>query len=284
MQTAIEHLRINVGEVELHVAAAGPEDGKPLLFLHGFPEYWYAWQAQLEYFGALGYRAYAPDQRGYGDSDKPQGVSNYHIDKLTQDALGLMDALGHEKFDLVGHDWGGILTWHLLSWHPQRLRRVVVLNAPHLATWIAGMRRTPVQVLKSWYVFAFQLPGLPERLTGARNGNVLFGMSGLNKILSRDDRARYSKAYAGALKTMINWYRAALRYASVAARAPEASIDTPLLILWGRNDRFLSAKLAEQSQQLCSQARLEFIEDASHWVVHERPTQVNQAIHEFLEG
>ncbi len=283
MQVKIEHLHINVGEVDLHVAAAGPKDGKPLLFLHGFPEYWYAWQAQLEYFGALGYRVYAPDLRGFGASDKPANISDYHIDKLAGDVLGLIDALGYDQVDLVGHDWGGILTWHLLSWHPQRLRRVVVLNAPHLSAWRTAMLRTPAQTLKSWYVFAFKLPVLPELFTGARRGEMLLWMSGLDKVLNAEDRARYRKAYAGSLKTMINWYRAALRYTGESGRAPDAPIDTPLLILWGRDDAFLAAQLATDCKQLCSQVRVEFLDDASHWLVHEQPEKINQAIAGYLQ-
>lgn len=282
MSTVIEHHRINLGEVELHVAAAGPKDGEPLLFLHGFPEFWYAWKAQLEYFAAQGYRVYAPDQRGVGESTKPPAVSAYHIDKLAGDALALMDAFGHARFNLVGHDWGGIITWHLLSWHAPRLQRVVVLNAPHLSIWRAAMLRTPSQILKSWYVFAFQLPGFPEKFAGSFGGKTLLRMSGLDKVLDAHERELYADAYAGALKTMINWYRAAMRYAGVAGRAPDADITTPMLMLWGRNDAFLTASLAQDCMRLCSDGELRFIEDASHFLVHERPQEINQAIHQFL--
>jgi len=284
MNTTIEHLKIDVGEVQLHVAAAGPADGEPLFFLHGFPEYWYAWQAQLEHFAELGYRVYAPDQRGFGDSDKPEQVTDYHINKLAGDILGLMDALGYERAHLVGHDWGGILTWHLLCWHAERFKRVVILNAPHLSIWRNGMLKTPGQMLKSWYVFAFQLPTAPEQITGMRAGGLLLWLSGLHKVLNADDKTRYKKAYDGALKTMINWYRAAMRFSEDSARVPNATIDTPLLIIWGRDDRFLSEQLARDCMELCSNARLEFINDASHWLIHEQPTKINESIETFLQA
>lgn len=279
----IEQKKVDVGEVSLNVAMAGPVDGKPLFFLHGFPEFWYAWHAQLQYFAARGFRVIAPDQRGYGDSDKPAGVAAYHIDKLAGDVLGLADTLGYERINLVGHDWGGIIAWHLLSWHGDRLNRAIVLNAPHLSVWRHGMRRAPIQALKSWYVFAFQLPVLPERLAGIGDGGFIMTFSGLGKILNASDRQHYRQAYAGAMTTMINWYRAAVRFSGDAGRVPRKKITTPLLLLWGRKDRFLAPQLARESLELCSAAQLEYIDQASHWLVHERSHEISQKLEVFLQ-
>lgn len=283
MSTAIEQRKIQLGEVSLNVAMAGPADGDPLFFLHGFPEFWYAWHAQLQYFAARGYRVIAPDQRGYGNSDKPAGIGAYHIDKLANDVLGLADALGYDRINLVGHDWGGIVTWHLLSWHGERLQNVAVLNAPHLSVWRNAMLRAPGQALKSWYVFAFQLPWLPERLAGAGGSSFLLWFSGLGKVLNSADRRRYQQAYAGAMPTMMNWYRAAMRFAGAAGRAPDAKIATRLLLLWGRQDRYLAPHLAQDSLELCSNGRLQYMDHASHWLVHECGSEISQELDRFLQ-
>ena len=282
MPARIEKLRFGVGGVELQVLAAGPRDGEPLIFLHGFPEFSDAWREQLYHFAAAGYRVLAPDQRGCGASDKPAGVAAYRIGRLAGDVLALMDAQGLSSAHVVGHDWGGIVLWHLLTHHADRLRSAVVLNAPHLSVWQRRMLGAPTQMLKSWYVFAFQLPRLPERLMAARGNALLFRLSGLGQALDPGQRRRYRQAYAGALGTMMNWYRAAMRAPGRGARAPQAPIDTPVLILWGREDAFLDQALAYDSAALCADARLQFVDDASHWLVHEHPARINRDIAEFL--
>lgn len=279
----IEQQRIDVGEVSLNVAMAGPAAGEPLFFLHGFPEFWYAWHEQMRYFAARGYRVIVPDQRGYGSSDKPAGVAAYRIDNLAGDVLGLADVLGYKCINLVGHDWGGIVAWHLLSWHGERLNKVAVLNAPHLSVWRSAMRRTPMQALKSWYVFAFQVPLLPEHLAGIGGGRFILALSGLDKVLNASDRQRYRRAYTGAMRTMLHWYRAAMRFAGDAGRMPRREIATPLLLLWGRKDRFLAPQLAQQSLALCSAAQLQYLDQAGHWLVHECGREVNQKLATFLQ-
>lgn len=113
---------ITVNDVKLHVVEAGPQDGEVVLFLHGYPEFWYSWRKQLNFFADKGYRTIAPDQRGYNLSDKPEGIDAYQLDKLAGDIAGLIDALGVDQVNLVGHDWGSLVTWWTATRYPENSR------------------------------------------------------------------------------------------------------------------------------------------------------------------
>lgn len=273
---------VHVNSMRLHLYVAGPENGPLLIFLHGFPDFGGAWHRQLAYFGARGYRVIAPDQRGYGDSDKPPNVAAYRIDKLAGDIAGLADALGHDRFDLVAHDWGGVVAWHLLEHYPQRIRRAVIMNAPELGVLGRVARRSLNQLAKGKYILFFQLPRLPEAVIGSHGGNRLLHASGLSAVLDKPDRARYRQAWDGALTSMLNWYRAALRSGSGGKADSRQPIDTPLLILWSKQDHYLVPELAEQCATLCSNARLEYLEGVGHWLYHEQPEAINARIEDFL--
>ncbi len=140
---------IDVNHVRLHVIFAGPQDGKPIILLHGFPEFWYGWRHQIEPLAAAGYRVIVPDQRGYNTSSKPIGVKHYHINQLTADITGLIDSLGYEQVTIVGHDWGGVVVWQLTSDYPKRFLKAVILNAPHLGALKRSIIRNPIQFVKS---------------------------------------------------------------------------------------------------------------------------------------
>jgi len=158
---SFNHVRLPSG-ICLHVANAGPTDGPLVVLLHGFPEFWYGWRHQIAILAEAGLRVVAPDQRGYNLSDKPAGIAAYRLDTLAEDIVGLAAALGGERFAVVGHDWGGVVAWHLAARFPERVTRAAILNAPHPATLRSYARRRPGQLLKSWYVGFFQLPRLPE--------------------------------------------------------------------------------------------------------------------------
>ena len=157
---------IAVNGLELHTVIAGPLDGPLVVLLHGFPENWYTWRNQITFLANAGYRVVVPDQRGYNLSDKPQGVHNYRVEALTGDIKELIHAFGREKAIVVGHDWGGVVAWHLAMHHPEVVEKLVVMNAPHPATYSREIRENPAQQRKSWYVGFFQLPLLPEELLG----------------------------------------------------------------------------------------------------------------------
>ncbi len=273
--------------VSLHVAQAGPEDGPPVILLHGFPEYWAGWRHQIGPLADAGFRVLAPDQRGYNRSDKPEGIAAYALDVLAADVVGLIDANGWSQAALVGHDWGGLVAWWVALTAPDRVERLAILNAPHPVAFRRYVRTHPAQLLRSWYVGVFQLPWLPEFAFRRRNWR------GLTRALvttsrpgtfSEDDLARYRQAWSepGAIRAMIHWYRAALRDRPEPPGSPR--IRVPTRLLWGPGDRFLSRGLAEASLAFCDEGRLEWVEGATHWLQHEEPERVNRLLLDFLNG
>ncbi len=271
------------GDVTLNVAEAGPENGPLVILLHGFPEFWYGWRYQIGALVAAGYRVVVPDQRGYNTSDKPKGVANYDLDKLGDDVVALAAHYTGEPFNLVGHDWGAVAAWWTATRTPEKIRKLAVLNCPHPAIWRQAMDHDPVQRKASWYVRAFQVPFLPEALMHAGNFRALVGALREAKApLPEDEADKYRAAWKqpGALTGMVNWYRAILRHKFVPI-AP-GSIQVPVQIVWGQQDRYALPALAEASRALCSDARLTFLPDATHWVAHDEPARVNEILLEFL--
>lgn len=278
---------VSVQGVSIRVVEAGPEDGPLVILLHGFPEFWYGWRRQIPALARAGYRVMAPDQRGYGWSGKPSGVEAYRVETLALDVVGLIRASGVERARaVVGHDWGAAVAWWVGIAHPDRLERLVVLNVPHPSRSVmkAAVRKRPTQLLRSWYIFAFQLPGIPEWLLGRKRGRVLAAnLRGKDpSSFTRADRERYRDAWGqpGALTGMLNWYRAMLRH---PPRAPGSNrVTVPTLILWGERDRYLSKELGPLSLAKCDRGRLVAFPDATHWLQHDEADGVNRAILGFL--
>lgn len=276
---------VETNGVRLHVVEAGPPDGELVLLLHGFPELWYGWRQQIPALAAAGYRVVVPDQRGYNTSDKPSGLPAYALDLLARDVLGLVEEAGRSQAVVVGHDWGGVVAWWLGLTHPQRLSRLAVLNVPHPAVMRRHLLRDPGQMLRSWYIFFFQLPGLPERLL-ARDGFALLAraVSGVREgRCTSDDLAVYRAAWAqpGSLEGMVNWYRAALRG---VARPLSSRVPVETLLLWGVRDRFLGSAMAEASAARCDHVRLERFTRAGHFLQHDAAEEVNDRLLRFLGG
>lgn len=164
----LEHLSFQNGDIRLHAVAAGPANGPLLLLLHGFPEFWYGWRKQIASLAAAGFRVVIPDGRGYNDSSKPKAVSSYTLRCLVSDVLAIIEQSGRERAFLAGHDWGAIVAWSVAGRHPDRVERLAILNVPHPAVMRRFLFSHPGQLLRSWYVFFFQLPWLPELLFSAR--------------------------------------------------------------------------------------------------------------------
>ncbi len=205
--------RVQLPNLGLRVAEAGPDTGAPTILLHGFPEFWYGWRHQIGPLAGAGLRVVAPDQRGYGLSDKPEGVDAYHLDRLAGDVIALADACGFPKVRLVGHDWGGLVAWWVASHHPERIERLAILNAPHPGIVGDYMRSHPGQMLRSYYVGLFQIPGLPERLLTANRCRALrraLTTTSRPGAFAEADLERYVEAWLqpGAMTAMLNWYRA----------------------------------------------------------------------------
>ncbi|EMA64366.1 alpha/beta fold hydrolase [Halorubrum kocurii] len=275
-----ESRAVDVGEVRLHVVEAGPEDGKLLVLLHGFPEFWYGWHEAIAPLVNDGYRVVVPDQRGYNCSEKPPAVSDYRIDALAWDVVGLIDAYDRETAAVAGHDWGAAVGWWLALHHADRVSEFVAVNVPHPTVFERALRTSWDQRLKSWYVLAFQLPKLPEAVASA--GNWRLAVRGLRDssdpgTFGDEDIRRYRRAWNrdGAFEAMVNWYRAIVR----DRPTPETeTVEVPTLVIWGAKDRFLSTRLAGQSVDRCTDGRLLTLDTATHWVIHEEPHRVAEAI------
>jgi pimeloyl-ACP methyl ester carboxylesterase len=276
-----------VNGVRLHYVEAG--DGPPVVLLHGFPEFWYSWRHQLPALAAAGFRAIAPDQRGYNLSDRPPGVSNYRVEHLVGDVAGLICSVAGGRAAVVGHDWGGAIAWALAMRHPELVDRLVILNAPHPATYLRELR-TVGQMLRSWYVFFFQLPGLPEWAFRRNDFALLKRMLRRDPVrpdvFSEEDIRLYKEALArpGALTATINWYRAVLRGGLRRARKDVRPVAMPTLLIWGEQDRYLGPRLTEGLEPWVHNLRVERFPDASHWVHAEWPERVNRLLAEFLRG
>ena len=271
--------------INLHVVMAGPSDGPLVLLLHGFPEFWYGWRRQIPALAAAGYHVWAPDQRGYNRSDKPAGVAAYGIETLAKDVVGLIEASGREQVYLVGHDWGAAVAWWVAGRYPERVKKLAILNVPHPAVMQRTVREDAEQRKKSWYIFFFQLPWLPEKsLSDNGYTNAIRALKGSSRrgTFGDDDIAAYRQAWSqpGALTGMLNWYRAVARNQGTGVSL--GRIRVPTLMIWGANDIALSRSMAQPSIDLCDNGRLVFLEEASHWVQHEEPETVNRLLLEFL--
>ena len=285
MATTITHADLRVNGVRLHVAQAGSANGKPVILLHGFPEYWGGWKHQIPALAAAGYRVWAPDQRGYNLSDKPVGIDAYVLDELAADVAGLIQAMGVEKVFLVGHDWGAAVAWWTALHYPHLLQKLVILNVPHPIVMRRTLSGNWRQTLKSWYMFFFQIPWLPETLMTVNNASgATQMMAGSSKptTFSDEEMADYRKAWLqpGAFTGMINWYRALMRRQPQSP--PSYRVSVPTLMIWGKNDIALSSEMAQPSIDLCDNGRLVFLENATHWVQHDEPEEVNRLLLEFL--
>jgi pimeloyl-ACP methyl ester carboxylesterase len=281
----IEHRYVRTNGLQLHVATSGKSDGRLIVLLHGFPEHWYGWRHQLEPLAQAGFCVWAADQRGYNLSDKPKGIEPYALQHLAADVAGLIKTAGRERATVIGHDWGGVVTWHLAATMPELVERAVIINVPHPAVMMRHLRSSPRQMLRSWYVLAFQVPWLPEAWLRINRGWPLartLRRTSQPGTFSLEELSQYRNAWSQprAVTSMVNWYRAAMRYS--ASEASSARIYTPTLLIWGAQDRFLGREMAQPSIDLCDHGRLEIIERATHWVQHEEPELVNELILQFL--
>jgi pimeloyl-ACP methyl ester carboxylesterase len=285
LETPVRHFEFASGSVKLHAVEAGPAEGAKVVLLHGFPEFWYGWRQQFGPLAAAGYHVIAPDGRGYNLSDKPRHIEDYGLDRLVSDVVALSEQFGRQPLHLVGHDWGAAVAWAVAGWHPEKVRRLAILNVPHPAVMRKFLLTHPRQLLRSWYMFFFQIPGLPERVLSAKRFALLrraLRRTSRPGTFSREDLAEYQAAWSqpGTITGMINWYRAAARHPAMT-RIPD--VQVPTLIMWGKRDAFLLPELAEMSVKQCRSAELVWFEEASHWVQHEEGPQVSRRLLEFFE-
>jgi pimeloyl-ACP methyl ester carboxylesterase len=276
---------VETNGIRLHVIEAGPKSGPPIILLHGFPEFWRGWIKQLPALVDAGCRVIVPDQRGYNLSDKPKGIKAYSIDELVNDITGLIDALGYERVNLVGHDWGAIVAWTLAIKYPKRLHRLGILNVPHPAVMSRFLQRDPEQISRSWYAFLFQLPWFPEtglRADDWRGAERALRGSGKVHTFTKDDIVEYKKAWSQpyAITGMVNWYRAVVRHRP--RMNGDLRVHVPTLMMWGVKDVALTHRMARPSIDYCDDGKLVFFPDATHWVQHDEAEEVNQHLLDFL--
>ncbi len=280
----LEEKFIETNGIQLHTILAGPESGVPVILLHGFPENWRCWIHQIPALAEAGFRVIVPDQRGYDLSDKPKGIKSYRVKEMIRDVLGMIDSLDYEKVNLVGHDWGAIVAWMFAYKYPQRLQRLGILNVPHPLVMRRFVSRDFEQMRRSWYAFFFQLPWLPEmgmRANDWRRAVRALRGSGKVHTFTNEEIAFYKQAWSqpGAMTAMLNWYRA-VRYQTKLPKTMQ--IHVPTLMMWGVKDVALTHRMARPSIDHCDDGRLIFFPDATHWVQHDAPEEVNHYLIDFL--
>lgn len=267
----LQHRYAEVNGIRMHYVEAG--SGETVLFLHGFPEFWYSWRHQLAAL-APQYRVVAPDLRGYNETESAEP---YDTDTLQEDVLALIRHLGEERVHLVGHDWGGAVAWLVAIHHPKVLLSLTICNVPHPKLFEQGVRR-PRQLARSWYIFAFQIPWLPERALAARNYRWL--ARALIRdcrpgTFSREDIKTFLASWRSkGLGGGVNWYRAALRH---PRRLPETVplVKTPTALIWGEKDKALGKELTYGTAQYVADLETHYLPEASHWVQQDAPGEVN---------
>jgi pimeloyl-ACP methyl ester carboxylesterase len=274
-----------LSDVRLHYVEAG--DGPLVVLLHGFPEFWYSWRAQIPALAAAGFRVVAPDMRGYNTSSRPAAVAAYAGHKLAADVRDLIRERGERSALLVGHDWGAAVAWTAAMNHPEAISRLAILNLPHLRRLLHALT-DPRQLMRSWYMFFFQLPWLPERAVRAGNWAAL--RRGLERdnhpgAFTPEDLERYVEAWSqpGAARSMINYYRAAFRQTPREAMARMRPIPAPTLIIFGERDHYLRHELAEPyPADVPNLERVVRLPHASHFVQNDAPDEVNRLLIDFF--
>jgi len=281
----MQHETVTLNGIPIHYVSAG--SGPTILFLHGFPEFWYAWQEQVAAFSA-DHQAVAPDLRGYNRSGKPAVVAAYAMPHLLADVQGLLDHVSPEQpAVLVGHDWGGIIAWAFAALHPAYLTHLVIINAPHPAILARELATNPAQQQALSYTAALRAPGAEAALQAddyARLAGALFAGAAHADTFSAEDRAAYRAAWdqPGALAGMLNYYRAGALSAPPGTPAVLPPIQVPTLVLWGEQDRALLTGNLDGLETVGPTVRVQRIPQGTHWVVHEEGPQIISAIRAFI--
>jgi len=275
----VEFRTIDVGEVSLNVACRG--SGPTLVLLHGFPEYWYGWDAVMDRLAGQ-YRLIVPDQRGYNLSDKPAAEADYEMPHLVADAVGLINAVSTEPVTVVAHDWGGAVAWVLANQHPEKVDKLVILNAPHPDVFARELANNPAQQEASFYV---DIVSAPTAETVLSDNDFAFLTLAMGSVISSEDLALYKEAWGqpGALTGMVNWYRANIEDNQLPLTEP-VTVDVPTMVLWGLADTALLPGNIEGLDDYVSDLTLHTFDGVSHWIAHEIPDTVSDAIDAFVSG
>lgn len=281
---------VEAGGLRFEVAEAGADNGtdKLALCLHGFPELHYSWRHQMPMLADMGYRVWAPNMRGYGQTDRLVGVEQYRLNTLAQDVANLIDASGAKEVTLIAHDWGAIVAWQFAIQKLRPLAKLVIMNVPHPKCAEREIKKWR-QISKSWYIYFFQIPWLPEKLLASRKGKAIqqaFRGNAINTELFNDAALEpYRKAalQPGALTAMLSYYRGLLRIPDMR-NLTSSTVDIPTLVLWGEQDIALDIHLLDGLDEYVPDLTVKRFPEASHWVQQDVPDAVNAALGEWLEG
>ena len=281
----LEQIEIRVEDFVFDALAAGPLDGELVLLLHGFPQAGYAWRNQLPVLAALGFRVVAPDQRGYSAGARPPEVSDYVMEELVGDVLGMATALGYERFHLVGHDWGAAVAWILASSAPERIRSLVALSTPHMTAFASALSDpNSAQSQASSYMTMFRSAG-SEQLFLANEAQLLKSI--LSQFSSSETDLDVYLSVLGtpdALRAALNWYRAAIPSQGDPPPASPAMVSTPTLYVWSTEDCCFDRGTAEASEDFVTGPyQFEVLEGVSHWIAEEATDDLNELLVEHLE-
>ena len=286
----------DVNGIRLHYVSSG--EGKLIMFVHGFPEFWLGWDQQLIEFGR-DYQAVAPDMRGYNLSSKPPNVEDYNVKDLIEDLKALSKYLGHEKLIMVAHDWGGAIAWSAAIRHPELLEKLIIINSPHPAVFARELLKNPEQQKASQYMLMLRSAEAEQILSNnnyARLMEVLVQF-GSKWEMSEEKRLKYLDAWSqpGALTGSLNYYRASPLFPPTSQNDVEQiesilnlpkemfEIKVPTLVIWGEQDRALLTGNLDGLEEYIEDLTIKRIPDGTHWVVHEQPQEVNGFIRDFIK-
>lgn len=280
----LKHENACINHINLHYVSQG--SGPLVILLHGFPQYWYTWRHQISFLSQY-FKVVALDLRGYGDSEKPPKIEDYRLEELATDVKELIYHLGYSKAHLIGHDWGGAIAWFMAARHPVVIDHLIVLNSPYPSIFKKALKTNLKQLMKSWYIFFFQIPYVPEVILKSFSKSMLanfFRSSSVNKeTFSNDDIEMYYENLQkpGVLKSAINYYRAIFQSSSQSHG--QVQIDIPTLLIWGERDVALTKELTLGMERYFKQPiRIRYLPEAGHWVNEEVPDKINALILEFL--
>jgi pimeloyl-ACP methyl ester carboxylesterase len=286
----------DVNGIRLHYVSVG--QGELIIFVHGFPEFWAEWENQLVEFGR-DFQAVALDMRGYNLSSKPEDVAAYHVKDLIEDLRGLAEHLGHKKFILVAHDWGGAVAWSAAMRYPQCLEKLIIINSPHPAVFARELLNNPAQRAASQYMLLFRSPEAERVLSGNGYARLLDMVTqfGSQWEMTEEVRSKYIEAWSqpGALTGGLNYYRASPLYPPTSPEDEQKikgilslphemlAVKVPTLVIWGEKDRALLTGNLDGLDKYVEDLTVERLPEGTHWVSHEQPERVNGLIREFLK-
>lgn len=260
----------DINDVQLHVVAAGDPNAPLVVLLHGHPDFWYGWRDQVQPLVDAGFRVVVPDQRGCNLSDAPHGIDSYRQSELVADVRELIRSEDRESAHVVGHDFGAFVAWNLALRSPSFVDSLGIVNVPHPTVYWETVTSSPVQLARSWYVWFYQVPRLPEWLLSRNDmDNMVETLEISSNSGTFDDETitRYRSAWQRTgIRPRIHWYRAFRR----SARPSRETVPQPTLLCWGEDDVGLVPSMAEKSIEKCTDGELRMFPDASHWVHHER--------------